>query len=191
MGTIPSGVKPGDFFCVFVGSEVSRLIALGEWLNGDRFARTPGRQFSHAGIVVGVRHPRMGIQASIVEAEPGGACLVPWHYSGGCAVIWSTGVLEPSNRGAVVSVAEQMASRHVPYGWLNYPAIGLGRLGVSFSPLDRYIASGRSVICSQLVDLAWRAGGTVLRPDRPPGLITPQEEADLLMSLGAKPMHGR
>jgi hypothetical protein len=190
MGTIPEFVQPGDFFCVFTGFGVSKLVTLGEFLNGDRFARTPGRNFSHAGVAVAVTKGLSGPLVTIVEAAPGDVRRIPWHYDGSAIVLWSTGVMEPKDRRAVVTKAEQMAAGDTDYGWPNYLAIGLKRLHIPVPFLNAYIASDRTVICSQVVDLAWRAGGTVLLPGKLPGFVTPQEEADLLMDAGAVPLHG-
>jgi hypothetical protein len=190
MSNIPALVQPADYFCVFVGTEISRLIALGEWLNGDKFAQTLGKEFSHAGMAVAVTKGLDGPLVDIVEAWPSGVRRLPWHYDGLANVtLWSTGVLEPKDRAATVNKANAMVGE--PYGWLNYPAIGLRRLHVPAPLLDWYVSRGKSVICSQVVDLSWRAGGTVLRPDLAPGYVTPQEEADLLMDAGAVPLSGQ
>lgn len=188
MATVPANVQPGDFFCVLTASEVSRLIVLGEWLNGDRFSRTPGKRFAHAGIVTAVassRVPDRPPQATIVEAEPGGVRRCLWHYGTGSIAVWSTGVAAPANRAAAVRRAEELVG--TPYGWWNYPAIGARRLHIPVPYLDSYVGSDRSVICSQLVDMCWIAGGTRMFPGRTTGFVTPQEEADWLMARGARP----
>lgn len=191
MGTIPAGVQPGDFFCVYTGSEVSRLVALGEWLNGDKFSRTPGKRFSHSGVAVAVDDNKALVQPRviIVEAQPGGVRRVPWHYDQGCVVIWSTGRVVIPDRGAVVAKAESLVG--TPYGFLNYPAMGARRLHLPVPLLDRYVASEHSLICSELTDISERAGGYVLCPDRPPGRVTPQEIADTLLESGARKLRGR
>lgn len=194
MVNVPANVQPGDFFCVLTASEMSKLITIGEWLNGDRFARTTGKRFAHAGIVVSVEYPRSPgsrkrldmPQISIVEAEPGGVRRCLWHYGPGSIVIWSTGVAAPRSRTAAVARANHMVG--TPYGWLNYPAIGAHRLHIPAELLDWYVDSDRSVICSQVVAMCWEAGGTMLFPDRPAGFVTPQQEADWLLARGALPI---
>src|SRR5215469_11111380 len=75
-GTIT--VQPGDFAAVKMESTVGTLIHFGEILNGSGF-----RDYEHAIVYVG------GPQDLILEAEPGGASLVPYHYDGS-RVLWSS-----------------------------------------------------------------------------------------------------
>lgn len=183
---VPDGVQPGDFFCLGgLTSDVAKLVALGEFIDGDKFALTRGREFIHAGVCVAV--PRAA-QPVIVEAEPGGARKVPWHYGDNSPAIWSTGVMEPLSRGNVVGMANSLVG--TPYGWLDYAAIAARRLHLNWPGLQDYINSTGSLICSALVAVCWVAGMTPLFPGRWPGYATPQQEADLLMSKGAVALGG-
>lgn len=188
MGTIPAGVQPGDFFCTYCPNAVDKIVTVGEWLNGDRFARTRGRRFAHSGVVTAVSTLGSHTAITIVEAEPGGVRQCGWHYGAGCVVVWSTGVMRAPNPDWAADKARSLVG--TPYGFLNYPAIGARRLHVPVPWLDAYVASEEQLICSEVTDLAERAGGLTIRPDLPPALITPQQIADVLMEAGAVPMAG-
>lgn len=89
----------------------------------------------------------------ILEAEPGGAKLVPFHYDSRL-VMWSTQndslYLTSAQRSKAREVAEKY--RGVPYSFLDYVAIGVHSLHEPDPILRAYIASTKHKICSALAD---------------------------------------
>src|SRR5260370_36799201 len=70
--------QPGDFAVCRMGGAAGRLVAIGEWLCGDRFT-----QYQHALLCAG--------RNLIIEAEPGGARAVPMDKARYGGILWSTG----------------------------------------------------------------------------------------------------
>jgi uncharacterized protein YycO len=124
----------------------------------------------------------------IVEAEPGGARRVPFHYAPG-EVWWSTGIIVKSDqaRAASIAAAEGFAAANggkgIGYSFLDYAAIAAHDWHIPAPGLRAYIESSGHQICSQLCDSAELAGGTHLFSDgRWPGFCRP---ADLALLTGA------
>lgn len=122
----------------------------------------------------------------IMEANPGGAALAKLAECDDLT-IWSTGrlgmTLNDDQRHRIVMTALSFAG--TKYGWLDIIAITLAqrRLGHVVNSRTwwvRRLQSMRSVICSQLVDDAYKAAGADLFPGREPGLVSP---GDLLNRL--------
>jgi uncharacterized protein YycO len=145
---------------------------------------------NHAALYVGAVDGYVVPQ--VVEAWPSGARLSAWNSHPDCT--WSTGRLPEGlvpgdvQRERVVHAALGMVG--VPYGWLDLVAITFAqkRLG---QPVDgdewwvRRIQSGRTLICSQLVDRAYLSGGVHLFDDgRPDGLVSPGDLWRLLQPAG-------
>jgi hypothetical protein len=109
----------------------------------------------------------------------------PWRY--------------PGQGEDVAGHAREMASRRIPYGWLNYPRISAHRLHIPAPHLDRYISEVDAdnypitVICSQANDAALTMGGGlilgkdgkyhVIDDDRQPQDIVPSELYLALLSM--------
>lgn len=173
MSNVPGQVRPGDWFCVDTRNVLGRLIIFGEWLNGDGF-----RDYDHAALVTAVNPLR------IVEARPSGAAEVAYHYEG-CKTLWSSGLVEPPDRDAVVAGARRFIG--TPYSFLDYLALALHRLHIPAPGLLAFIASRRHMICTQLVDRSELDGGLHLFADgRWPGYVTPAALADLLLDIRAR-----
>jgi len=160
---------PGDFAVVRMDGHVGRLIRLGQWLNGDGFA-----DFEHAFVYVG--------DGELVEAQPGGAELLPITVYDGRPTRWSTGrtALTDEQRSAVVAAARGYIG--VPYSVADYFALAAHRFHLPIGPLIKgYVASTKHMICSQLVDQCYRDAGVQLFADgRWPGYVTPADLANLL-----------
>jgi hypothetical protein len=173
MSNVPGEVQPGDFFCVNTKSRVSALIQIGEWLNGEGF-----HDYDHAAVVTGVD------PLTIVEAEFHGAAEAPYHYFGD-DTLWSTGLLEPPDRDAVVAAARRYIG--TGYSFLDYLALATHRLHIPAPGLRSYIQSTGHMICSQLVDRCELDGGLHLFTDgRWPGYVTPASLADMLLRIRAR-----
>jgi cell wall-associated NlpC family hydrolase len=159
--------QPGDIGLTTVQGPVGALIRFGQELNGDGFAT-----WEHAFIVLpGDR---------LIEAQPGGARIgMLSEYDGRHVMYLSPPGLVPDRRWAICDTAEQYVG--VGYGWLDYMALAAHRFHLPAPGLRRYIASTRRMICSQLVDQAYRDAGVELFADgRWPGYVTP---ADLFNRL--------
>lgn len=127
---------------------------------------------NHAFIYVG--------NGKIIEAEPGGARISDVSkYSN---IIWSTGlVTDPTVGARIARWAEAQVG--VPYGWLDIAALTLDAAGIRFAVVDHRIERMDRLICSQLVDKAYRLAGVHLFKDgRLSGEVTP---GDLLTVLHA------
>ena len=173
MSNVPEHVQPGDWFCVNTGAPVGKLIRFGEWLNGDGF-----HDYDHSAVVTQVD------PLTVVEAAFRGAVEVPYHYFGR-DIIWSTGLVEPPDRDAVVAAARRYIG--TPYSFLDYAALVTHRLRIPVPRLKSYIASTGHMICSQLVDQCELEGGLHLFQDgRWPGYVTPAALADLLLAIRAR-----
>lgn len=152
---------------VKMGAPAARWIRLGQWLNGDGF-----EDFEHAFVALP--------GGMIIEAEPGGARVVPLRYQG---VHWCEGtyrLLRDAHPGTwalnlpgeVTRAAQGLEG--VPYSWLDYGALFAHRLRLPAPGLKTYIASSGHLICSQLADLLYqRLGAQIFDDQRWNGYVTP------------------
>lgn len=164
-------VQPGDFAAVRTESAVGVLIHFGEILNGSGF-----RDYEHAIFYVG------GPTDLILEAEPGGAKLRPYHYDDS-GVLWSTTNPKLNLTANRRAMAEEIANRYVntPYSFADYGALALHRLNIPAPGLREFIANSRHQICSQLVDQCRQDMGSHLFNDgRWPGYVTPADLANII-----------
>lgn len=172
----PFGKLPnvGDFEVVHIDGAGGTLIHVGEILNGSGFA-----DFEHARLYLG--------DGKCVEAEPGGARIVPYDpHDGG---LWSTGIVTPSpaQRTQISKYGYQCDG--IGYSAADYFALAARRLqfGLLVPGLRTYVASSGHMICSQLVDWCYMMAGFQLFDDgRWPGYVTPTDLAELI--LGHKPV---
>lgn len=155
-----AGARPGDFAVIDVHGPTGALIRVGQWLLGDGFA-----DFEHAFVVVDLGAHG---ETLIVEAEPGGARVIP------LATYWGRPIrvyrAPDEARDRIVKAAMSMVG--TPYSFLDYVALALWRLKF----LDRrvewvarlvraYVASTGHMICSQLVTEAYAQAGVELFQD--------------------------
>lgn len=161
-------LEPGDIGFGPIGGLVGLFVGVGQVVLGDE------SRFRHAFVVTepggvdggAVRVPQ------VVEAMPSGARKV------GADGRWNRRYVyvrlegyPPQVRAEIARHAEAMVG--TPYGFSDYLALGLKRLGVRLGWLDRWISrvDGRGypvrAICSQLVDAACtRAGVSVFDDGR-------------------------
>jgi len=141
-----------------MGGTGGRIIRPLQWLNGDGF-----NDFEHAFVALPGN--------MIIEAEPGGARIVPLHYTN---VHWCEGIyglLSATARDVEMAAA---GLRGVPYSWLDYGALAAHRLHVPVPGLRGFIAASGHEICSQLADeLYLRLGAHIFEDGRWPGYVTP------------------
>jgi len=171
--------QPGDFFVVNTGTRMSLPITAAEWLD-DKVSKSKYKwtDYDHAGLCTA--SGTSGIR--IVEATPGGAVEVNWHYAGR-PHLWSSGHidLDMARRDAIASQALWLVKEKVGYGWLDYEALTLHAFGVKAQWLQDYIGDTRRLICSQLVDLCYEYGTVHLFDDkRWPGYVKPSDLGALL-----------
>lgn len=190
-----SDLRPGDIFVTptygsgfdrFVGASIRYLTA-----TKDEYGIWHDAKGNHAGIYVG--------DGKIVEAEPGGARLSPvtnvlrnayWSVNG-LQMRRIDGTMTPIEplseieRSTLVDEACKLLG--IPYGFLDIAAIAVAqrRVGGFVNPAKslhdqpwwvRRIESQHTLICSQLVDLAYHNAGIHLFEDnRIPGLVSPND----------------
>ena len=152
--------KPGMIGLTRISGSVGKLIEVGQWLNGEGF-----QDWEHAFVALP--------GGLIIEAEPGGARIVPLTYPN---VYWCTGIyklLAPGTTNIEIDhVAEGL--KGVPYSFADYAALAAHRLHVPAPLLKSFIASSGHMICSQLCDeFYFRLGAHVFFDNRWPGDVTP------------------
>src|SRR5258708_10857247 len=110
-----------------MGGAAGRLVAIGEWLCGDRFT-----QYQHALLCAG--------RNLIIEAEPGGARAVPMDKARYGGILWSTGriPLTGTQRTAICLAARSYI--RTPYSSLDYWPIAAHRLHIPAPRLRAFIA---------------------------------------------------
>jgi cell wall-associated NlpC family hydrolase len=141
-----------------MGGAGGTLIRLGQWLNNDGF-----EDFEHAFVMLPGN--------MIIEAEPGGARIVPLRYAG---VYWCEGIhgLLDAAAADVAMTAQEL--KGTPYSWLDYGALFTHRLHVPVPGLRKFIADSGHLICSQLADLLYqRLGAQIFADNRWNGYVTP------------------
>jgi len=156
---------PGTIGLVPMGGPGGRVIRLGQWLDGDGFS-----DFEHAFVYLG--------DGQLLEAEPGGARIVPLRYRG---IHWCEGIyglLAASLKAQAACPPGMLATARdltgVPYSWLDYAALFAHRLRIPAPGLRGYIASTGHLICSQLADVLYQRLGAQIYDDRRwNGYVTP------------------
>ncbi len=153
-------MKPGDFFVIRTDGWAAPWIRL--------ITRS---DVNHAGLYVG--------NGTIIEARPEGAGYAP--VSDGA--IWSHLPLTDAERVTVVQQATLLVG--TPYSWVDVACIGLADLFGWHVPewVRKRLNRRDRLMCSQLVDEAYRRAGIQLFTDgRPSGDVSPGDLADLLVA---------
>lgn len=159
---------------------VSGAAVLGGQTAIDMAALLRGRRAETAGWLT---HVFLVVDGGYIEAMPSGAQRV-WPGSGyeriGRGFVYARLPDDVGRDGAFERAAYEATQMiGTPYGWAQYAAIAALTLrgGVVAKPtgmLARYVARSPAMICSQLVDEAYRRAGIHLFADgRPPGYVTP------------------
>lgn len=183
--TNESDLRPGDVFVTatygnkldrFIGSSIRFFTA-----TKDEYGRWENAKVNHTGLYVG--------DGQLIEAAPGGARLARWDSYGDNA-IWSVNgfkgiTLTDESRARIVEQAHELLG--TPYGFLDIVAIAFAQARMRHivdpnKPLNdqpwwvRKIEDRDTLICSQLVDSAYRNAGVHLFEDhRIPGLVSPND----------------
>lgn len=135
---------PGDFGLVSIRGIAGLGVRIGQGLNGDGWG-----SYHHAFVVLD--------HGEILEAEPGGARIVPLSNYDGTNAVYSSWDLTDTQRAAVVREARPLVG--TPYSWLDYLSLALHRLHIPAPHLRRYIADSGHMICSQLIDTCYLRAG--------------------------------
>lgn len=186
----PRDLQPGDIGFGPIGGIVGLFVGLGQLFLGDE------ARFRHAFVVTRGPIFKAGIMVEpplIVEAMPGGArrTTVSDRWNESHVFIRLTGVHEQM-REDIAHHAIQMIG--TPYGFSDYLALFLKRLGFSTPRLDRWISRTCvgypcRAICSQLVDFAVsRAGVKVFDDGRLSQDVTPGALFYRLLRIGGQDM---
>lgn len=143
-----------------VQGAVGAGIRFGQWLNGEGFD-----VWEHAFVTLP--------GGLILEAEPGGAVIRPFHYG---SVYWCTAIYKLLPPGVTdeefTRVGESL--KGTPYSFLDYAALVAHRLHIWAPHLRKYIQTSQHEICSQLADdFYYRLGAHVFTDDRWAGDVTP------------------
>jgi hypothetical protein len=143
-----------------ISGRTGKLIEVGQWMNGEGF-----EDWEHAFVALP--------GGPILEAEPGGARIVPLVYAN---VYWCEGIyklLPPTTNATEIGhVAEGL--KGVKYSFADYAALSAHRLHIPAPCLKNYVASTGHMICSQLADEFYsRLGAHVFLDNRWPGDVTP------------------
>lgn len=156
---------PGMFGLVRTPGIVGRLISAAQTLAGS------GSYYTHAFIVIG--------NGYVVQSHAHGAELATLERvtADRAAVYSPLSLATDTQRGRICHEAVAMIG--TPYGYLDYLAIGAARLAHT-DRLERYVATTGRMICSQLVDEAYRRAGVELFPGRIAGDVTPGDLARLI-----------
>ncbi|MFI7096404.1 hypothetical protein [Streptomyces lydicus] len=163
---------PGDFALTKIRGITGRAISAGQYLIGD------GAPVQHALIYIG--------HGWIVQAMPGGAECIPLEDASP-VVAWSTGKvpLTAAQRVAIAHAACRLVG--TPYSFLDFASLALERFHVRPRWVRDYVASTGHLICSQLVDVAYRRAGVELFDDgRIPGDVTPGDLYRLITERGSR-----
>lgn len=153
---------PGRIGLTQIHGRVGLGIRIGQYLNGSGF-----EDFEHAFLDLG--------DGTLIEAEPGGARIRSLdEYTPG-EVHWCDNIYRrvlPSQRLAIAKAGRDFEG--VKYSFLDYDALVLHHFGLDTDGLRRYINADGHMICSQLVDRAYRNGGVqIFTDDRWDGFVTP------------------
>lgn len=131
-------------------------------------------QVNHAFIVVGADGKG---DWDVIEAQSKGATLAKLSKWADKEVVFSDPLPDGKYVLPVVNAARLLLG--TPYNYLDIAALFFLLLGVRFSWLLKRAQTSKRLICSQLVDRAYRLAGLHLfDDDRPDGEVTP---GDLLM----------
>lgn len=144
-------MKAGDIGFSRIGGWTGFWIMLGQALAGDAC------KYTHVFIVLD--------DDTVIEAMPGGARIASRHGRDpeDGMFYYSRLPLTDAQRAAIVAEARKLVG--TKYGFSDYLALALARLGIQPKWLRKYISSNGRMICSQLVDYVYCKVGIHLFED--------------------------
>jgi len=162
---------PGTIGLTAISGTVGRLIHFGQWLETQPlrrwFSKDDLPRLEHAFILLP--------GGMILEAEPGGARIVPLRYTN---VFWCTSIYKLLPPGIMAEQFLGMARtyRDVGYSFLDYLSLTAHRLGLRNKELEAYIRDTGHMICSQLDDDFYeRFNAQVFTDGRYAGDVSPMD----------------
>lgn len=162
---------PGDIGLVPISGNVGVLIRIGQWLNGDGFTN-----FQHAFLYLG--------NGLIIQAEPGGAKIVPLSAWSGSSIYWCENLSKgftAADRSKIVAAAKKLEG--TPYSFADYLALFAKRLHIPSDALNQFVKDSGHLICSQLCAASYDQGGKPLYKTWT-GWVTPLDLYNLDRSRG-------
>lgn len=155
-------MRPGDFILESPTSP---------W--GSVVAAVGGGRYNHVRLVVDE-------SGRSLSAEYEGADWEPDTFEGDVVV---SPPLTDGQRARIAKIAQELHG--APYSRRGLVLVGLARLGLRTPWISQDLRWPESLICSQLVDLAWRRAGFHAFDDgRQPQDVTPGDLADLAFRRG-------
>lgn len=170
MSGLPAAA-PGQLFVTRTEGFVGACIRAG--------TRSP---VDHAGICVDIDPDGV---VWIVEAEPGGARLVPLRYP---HVRWSSFSLLPGEIETITAQARLFAAEKIPYFYADIAALSLDSFGIDIPPVWARLNRQDRLICSQLVAACYDRIGVELVPGKLPCQVTPGALLVAVDALGSPPL---
>lgn len=151
--------QPGDFALTRIYGITGAFISAGQHLVGD------GAPIQHAFVYVG--------NGYIVQAMPGGAEMIRLEDASE-PYIWSTGRVPLTEIQRLFISEYAIGLVGTPYSFLDYASIALAHYRIRPRWVRDFVADSGHLICSQLVDEAYKRAGVQLFDDgRLPGDVTP------------------
>ena len=157
--------RPGDYGIVRTGTLLGRFIRV--------FTKS---RFNHSFIVIDDK-------GTIVESTREGAVITPEGVQKYPDARYNRlDQLTDADRLRIIVQAQRLVG--TPYGFLDIFVLGLRQFGVNWEIINRKVSKSNKLICSQLVDLAYRRAGVKLFPEyRLPRDVTPGDLAERLIDL--------
>lgn len=158
-------IKAGSIGLTRISGITGFFVMLGQALSGD------ASRYTHCYVVLD--------DGTVMAGQPGGAHKDNLSlYASQAAYLQMD--LTDEQRQNIVTIAKSLEG--TPYGWFNYLAIGLARFNIKPKWLLKYIASNKTMICSQFADVVYeRAGIQLFNDGRLEGLVTPGDLANWII----------
>lgn len=158
-------IRPAGYIgLTSIHGTVGKLIRFGQWLNNDGFS-----VYEHAFTSLG--------NGQILEAEPGGARIVPITEYNPASIYWCDAIGSRMTHDQIMRAADPVfynQFKGIKYSFLDYQSLVLHRFGVNLPGLRTYIQNSKHEICSQLADdFCQRLGYQVFDDGRWNGDVTP------------------
>lgn len=167
-------IKAGTIGLVAYTDLAAKCIAIGQRLNG---ASKEDARYTHALIAIG--------DGTIVQAESGGVASDTEKSLSSTTVKWWFPPIATDAEGRAAA-SDALDIIGTQYSWLDYAAVVAKHFHMLSltRDLDTIVDTSKRMICSQLVDEAYKRAGVHLFVDhRRPGDVTPADLAKLSRTM--------